>query len=93
MSICQNCEKAGEKAIEVFTMKERMFLASSTLHALQVLARNPVREDLEVANSVLTKMLLTFPMSGRQAMLDYYRKFAGVDIVLGSCPHSINLIS
>lgn len=89
--ICSQCQRAGTKATETFTNRERIFLLTATATMMKFLAANPnaPADDKMVGSSVTTKLLLSLPESGRGILLQQLRQSAGIDITMGSCPHGI----
>lgn len=92
--ICERCSAVGKKSVEIMTQIERMFILSASIAMLRSIqsGRND-SNDLIVANSVITKMLLSFEESSRHTLVNHFKQSLGVEIVLGSCPHGISVVS
>lgn len=86
--ICSKCQATADKAKEVFTNAERMYLVSAAVAMLRsVLAGRDASNDKQVASSVITKLLLSYPPEGRAILTQEFKKIVGIEITLGSCPH------
>lgn len=89
--ICESCTKIGRRAVDVFTQTERIQMLTSTATMVKFLEANPnaPHQDKVVANSIVTKLLLSFPEELRERLLQMLRTSAGVDITLKNCPHGV----
>jgi hypothetical protein len=94
--ICDNCTAAAKKAESVFTVAERMYtLAASVAMLRSILAAptgNDRANDLKVSSSVITKLILSFPESGRETLIKHFKQTTGIEITLGDCPHGKKIL-
>ncbi|CAM6004908.1 unnamed protein product [Sphagnum balticum] len=49
--------------------------------------------DKIVANSVITKTLLSFSPESRQSLIEHFERSMDMRITLGGCPHGITILS
>lgn len=92
MAVCKDCQKASDNLLNSFTNLERIHLLSSAV----VMARglqNGRAEDKMVSSSVVTKLLLSFPPEARATLIEQLTRSAEVQITLGSCPHSLQVVT
>lgn len=91
MSICNNCQRGGDKLKDIFTFKERvhMLTATTTMRKFLDANVNAPNEDKEVSSSIVTKLLLSFQPAVREELLQRLRESSGVGIVLKNCPHGL----
>lgn len=94
MSICANCEKHGKGVYDSFTSVERIYMVTSACMMLRSLQSVPhAVDDRIVANSVITKVLLSFDKPVRHGLINYIRNSMQMDITLDSCPHGLQVVS
>ncbi len=87
--ICEDCTKTGRKSLEVFTKIERMYVLTSAAAMLRSVEN---AGDKAVANSVVTKMLLSFDELSRHTIKKMIKESLGMEITLNSCPHGKQLV-
>lgn len=93
MAICDKCTKLGKSSRDVFTRAERIYvLASATSMLRSVLSGRDNTTDKMVANSVITKMLLSFESGERDTLTHQLQKSTNIGITLDSCPHGVQII-
>ena len=92
--ICKVCSDQGKKAGEAFTRKEIVSMLSAEAGLVQSIKRGRNSpEDLIVANSVISKLLLSFDTPTRGTLLEGLRKSTGMEITLKSCPHGLQVLT
>jgi hypothetical protein len=92
--ICSRCEKVGKDMEKIFTKIERMSLLAAQIALLRSIesGRND-SNDKVVANSVISKTLLSFEHNSRGILIEHFEKSIGMRITLGSCPHGLQIVS
>lgn len=95
MSICADCQRQGDKAREAYTQPERMQILSAEIVMMRHLLANPnaTEKDKLVANSVLTKTILSFEPRLREALIEQLAESSGIRWALKTCPHNIEVLS
>lgn len=82
--ICDACTEHGKKAVGVFSNLERMYILTSCVNMLRSVTNE---KDKVVANSVVTKMLLSYDEASRYTLQQFLRQSLGMEISVQSCPH------
>lgn len=88
--ICENCKELGKKSVGVFTQTERMQMIAAQVSMLRSIEHGRRdSNDLKVANSIITKLLLSFDDESREIIRTTFAKGTGIDIDVKNCPHSL----
>lgn len=89
MSVCSDCMKGSDGLAKSLTQMERMHLLSSAVAMARSIStgRNDPQDTI-VSRSVVTKLLLSFPSEARDTLVEHLKRASGIQITLGSCPHS-----
>jgi hypothetical protein len=92
--VCERCEAAGKRSENVFIGTERLFILGSAVSMMRSIKAGgkAQTEDELVANSVITKMLLSLPVQQRNVLTEHFKKTLGIDITLGDCLHKLSSV-
>lgn len=83
--ICKRCEQYGKDTEKCFTQAERIQSLTAQCMLLRTISN---ANDKMVANSVITKLMMSFAPQSRDTLRQFIANSVGIDISIKDCPHS-----
>lgn len=94
--ICEQCATVGKKVDGCFTNQEKIQALTGQAAFMRTILSakddHVRKQSLIVANSIITKFLMSYDVASRETLCQYIRQSAEIDFKLEHCAHSSGLV-